>query len=39
MLKTQEGNNIYHNNPIFAFDSNNSPGKKIQNFYRRKVNG
>lgn len=32
MLKIQEGNDIYHNNPIFAFDSNNSPGKKNSKF-------
>ena len=33
MLKIQEGNDIYHNNPIFAFDSNNSPGKKNFKIY------
>ena len=39
MLKIQEGNNIYHDNPIFAFDSNNSPGKKKFKIYWGTVNG
>lgn len=39
MLKIQEGNNIYHDNPIFAFDSNNSPGKKNSKFIEEKKMG